>query len=240
MSFEIPPGAVEFGKKGDKERLQLDVLGLVRGEGDDKIISRLGGNFDIELTPSQYESILNDKIFYRQDMQLLPGTYTIDLVVKDRLSGKTAARRQNLTLPVTNSEFSATEVVLSRHAEPSRQASTTDVLSAGSVQIRPSPSREFQSTDNLIIFFKLYNPAQATNGKALVKVTVTVMKDGKPATKPFDYELTDVVTEPTPQLTFAKYIKLAGLATGRYSVVIEARDMAQKKELKQETWFVIK
>ena len=65
------------------------------------------------------------------------------------------------------------------------------------------------------------------------------MKDGKPAMKPIDYQLTEIVTEPVPQLVFAKYIKLAGLATGKYSAVIEARDMGQKKSVKQEAWFVI-
>jgi len=242
LSFEIPPAAVEFGQKGDKQRLQLDVLGLVRGAGDDKILSRLGGNFDVELTAQQYESILNDKIFYRQDMELEAGAYTIDLVVKDRLSGRVAAKRQNLTLPVTDSEFSATEAVLSRHAEPLRQPPTgpADVLSAGNVLIRPSPSREFQTADNLIIFFKLYNATPAAEtGKPLVRVTVTLTKDGKPATKPLDYELTEIVAASVPHITFAKYIKLAGLVTGKYSVVIEARDMAQKKAVKQEAWFVI-
>jgi VWFA-related protein len=242
LSFEIPPAAVEFGRKGDKQQLQLDVLGLVRGEGEDKILSRLGGNFDVELTAQQYQSILNDKIFYRQDMQLEPGAYTIDLVVKDRLSGKVAAKRQNLALPVTDSEFSATEVVLSRHADPLRQPPTgpADVLSVGNVLIRPSPSREFQGTDNLIIFFKIYNPTLVpVTGKALVKVTVTLMKDGKQATKPFEYELNDIVTEPVPQLVFAKYIKLAGLAKGKYSAVIETRDVPQKKVVRREAQFEI-
>jgi hypothetical protein len=242
LSFEIPPAAVEFGQKDGKQRLQLDVLGLVRGKGDDKILSRLGGNFDVELTAKQYESILNDKIFYRQDMELEPGAYTIDLVVKDRLSGKVAAKRQNLSLPVTNSEFSVTEVVLSRHADPMRQPPTgpADVLSVGNVLIRPSPSREFQGTDNLIIFFKIYNPTLVpVMGKALVKVTVTLMKDGKQATKPFDYELNEIITEPVPQLVFAKYIKLAGLAKGKYSAVIEVRDVPQKKVVRQEASFEI-
>lgn len=242
LSFEIPPAAVEFGQKGDKQQLQLDVLGLVRGEGGDKILSRLGGSFDVELTAQQYQSILSDKIFYRQDMQLEPGAYTIDLVVKDRLSGKVAARRQNLALPVTDSEFSATEVVLSRHADPLKQPPTgpTDVLSVGNILIRPSPSREFQGTDNLIIFFKIYNPTLVpVTGKALVKVTVTLMKDGKQATKPFEYELNEIVTEPVPQLVFAKYIKLAGLAKGKYSAVIETRDVPQKKVVRQEAQFEI-
>jgi len=175
-------------------------------------------------------------------MQLEPGAYTIDLVVKDRLSGKVAARRQNLALPVTDSEFSATDVVLSRHADPLRQPPTgpTDVLSVGNVLIRPSPSREFQGTDNLIIFFKIYNPTLVpVTGKALVKVTVTLMKDGKQATKPFEYELNDIVTEPVPQLVFAKYIKLAGLAKGKYSAVIETRDVPQKKVVRREAQFEI-
>ena len=185
LTFEIPPAAITFEKKGDKQRLQLDVLGLVRVEGDTKILSRLGGAFDVDLTADQYESILNDKIFYRQDMLLGSGTYTIDLVVRDRVSGRVAAKRQNLTLPDTDSEFSATNPVLSRHAEPVRQplAVSADVLRAGNVQIRPSPSREFLNTDNLIIFFKIYNPTLVpVTGKALVKVTVTLMKDGKQAT----------------------------------------------------------
>jgi VWFA-related protein len=242
LSFEISPASVEFAQKGDKEHLQLDVLGLVRAEGDDKILSRLGGNFDVELTAQQYESILHDKIFYRQDMQLEAGIYTIDLVVKDRLSGRVAAKRQSLTLPVADSEFSATEVVLSRHAEPLRQPPTgpADVLSAGNVQIRPSTSREFQTADNLIIFFKVYNATPAAEtGKALVRVTVTLLRDGKPAMKPLDYLLTEIVAEPVPHLTLAKYVKLAGLATGKYSVVIEAKDVAQNKTVKQEAWFVI-
>ena len=70
LTLEIPPAAVTFGQKGDKQRLQLDVLGLVRPAGEDRILSRLGGNFDIDLTAKQYESILNDKIFYRQDVHV--------------------------------------------------------------------------------------------------------------------------------------------------------------------------
>ena len=242
LSFEIPPEAVTFDRKAGKQRLQLDVLGLVRAENEEMILSRLGGNFDIELSPQQYESILNDKIFYRQDIQLEAGTYTIDLLVKDRLSGKVAAKREKLVLPVADSEFSATDVVLSRHAEPFTPplSGPSDVLSAGNVQIRPSPSREFHATDNLIIFFKLYNAARAPDsGKPLVRVTVMLTRDGKLVTKPLDYELTETSADPVPHLTFAKYVKLAGLQAGKYMAVIEARDMVHQKVLKQEAFFVV-
>jgi VWFA-related protein len=242
LSFEIPPTAIKFGVKDGKQLLQLDVLGLVRAEGDDKILSRLGGNFEVALTAQQFESILNDKIFYRQDMQLEAGSYTIDLVVKDRLSGRVAAKRQSLKLPATDLEFSATEAVLSRHAERITQplAGPADVLTAGNVQIRPSPSREFQAADSLIVFLKLYNAAPAADtGKPLVRVVVTLSQDGKPAMKPLDYLLTETEPEPVPHLTLAKYVKLAGLATGKYLVVIEAKDMVQNKVVKQEAAFVI-
>jgi hypothetical protein len=114
------------------------------------------------------------------------------------------------------------------------------VLRAGNVQIRPSPSREFLNTDNLIIFFNLYNATPAAEtGKPLVRVTVTLVKDGKPATRPLDYELTETVAEPAPHLAFAKYVKLAGLAPGKYSALIETRDMVGKKVVKQEASFAI-
>jgi VWFA-related protein len=242
LSFEIPPAAVQFEQKGEKQRMQLEVVGVIRGPDNDKNLSRLGGTFAVELTKQQYQSILNDKIFYRQDMQLEAGNYTVDLVIKDALSGKGVAKRQRLVLPVTDKEFSATEVVLSRHAEPVRQppVGPPDVLSIGNVQIRPSTAREFQATDNLIIFFEVYNAsAVAETGKPNVAVRVTLMKDGKPVLKPLDYVLTDVVAEPVPHLTLAKYVKLAGLAPGQYQVVIEAKDLAQNKALKQQTSFSI-
>jgi VWFA-related protein len=242
LSFEIPPSALQFERKGDKERLQLDVLGVVRSEGEDKILSRLGGTFDVQLTAQQYESILTDKIFYRQDMQLEAGTYTIDLVVKDRLSGKTGAKRGKLVLPLADSEFRVTEAVLSRHAEPFQQklVGPNDVLSEGNVQIRPSPSREFRNTDNLIIFFKLYNAMPSPDTSApLIRVSVTLMKDGRPATKPLDYTLTETRTDPVPHITFAKYLKLSGMPAGKYSAVIESRDMVRNKVVKQESQFSI-
>jgi len=241
LSFEIPPGAVQFDRKGDKQRLQLEVLAVVRNEGEDKILSRLGGNFDVALTAQQYESIMNDKIFYRQDMQLEAGNYTVDLIVRDQLSGKVAAKREKLVLPVAGSEFWTTEAVLSRHAQPLKQtAGSGDVLSEDNVQIRPSPSREFHPTDNLIIFFKLYKAAVAREtGKPLVRVTVTLMKEGKAATRPLDYQLTETLTEPVPHLTFAKYVKLTGLPAGKYSAVIESRDIVQQKVVRQEAWFEI-
>lgn len=241
LSFEIPPSAVQFDRRGDKQRLQLEVLGVVRAEGEDKVLSRLGGKFDVGLNAQQYESILNDKIFYRQDIGLYAGSYVVDLIVRDRLSGKVAAKRERLVLPADGSDFWATEAVLSRHVEPLKQtARESDVLSEGNVQIRPSPSREFHSTDNLIIFFKLYNSGLAgETRKPLVRVTVTLVKDGKQAMKPVDYQLTEAATEPVPHLTFAKYIKLSGLRAGKYTAVIESRDMVQQKVVKQEAGFVI-
>jgi VWFA-related protein len=241
LSFEMPPAAMQFDRKGDKQHLHMEVLGVVRAESQDKILSRLGGNFDVWLSAQQYESILNDKIFYRQDMQLSAGNYTVDLIVRDRLSGKVAARREKLVLPETGSDFWTTEAVLSHHAEPQKLTKGTgDVLSEGSVQIRPSPSREFRATDNLIIFFKLYNAAIAREtGKTLVRVTVTLMKDGRLVSRPLDYQLAEAPSELAPDLTFAKYLKLTGLAPGKYSAVIESRDIVQQKVLKQEAWFVI-
>src|SRR2546421_1800818 len=241
LSFEVDPTVVQFDRKGDKQRLQLDVLGVVRAEGDEKILSRLGGNFDVALSPQQYESISHDKIFYRQDIQLYAGSYTVDLIVRDRLSCKVAAKQEKLKLPIDDASFWTTGAVLSRHADPLKGPSRNgDVFTEGSVQIRPSPSREFQSTDNLIVFLQLYNAAVSREtGTSLVRVTVTLMKDGKQVTRPIDYQLTETATDPIPHLTLAKYIKLTGLAAGKYSAVIESRDLVQPKVVRQEASFVI-
>jgi VWFA-related protein len=247
LSIEVPPSAVRFDQKGNKQQMQLEFLGIIR-ETPTKIISRLGGNFNIVLTVEQYQSILTNNIFYRQDIELAPGTYDIDLIIRDRLSGKMAARKEKLFLPPADTEFSTSGLVLSRHVEPAQKTPASaaitgagDVLSQEGVQIRPLPSREFRVKDNLIIFFKLYNVAASPEtGKPLVKVTVTLMKDSKAAIRPIEYVITESPGEPVPHLTFAKYISLAGLPAGKYAAIIESRDMITGKLVTQQASFVIR
>ncbi|MFL6211789.1 MAG: VWA domain-containing protein [Pyrinomonadaceae bacterium] len=244
LAIELPPAALKFEHKSDRQRLQLDVLGVVR-EPPDQILSRLGGSFDAALTAEQYQSILNNNIFYRQDVELAPGTYSVDVIIRDRLAGKLAARRMELVLPEPDDAFAISDVILSRHAEPSGRLATeaaelSDPLSAGGVKIRPAPSREFRPTDDLIIYCQLYNPAlNAETKSALVRVTVTLMRDNQAATRPVDYVLTETQPEPVPHLTFAKYISLAKLPAGKYTALVEARDMVTRKLIKQQQPFII-
>jgi VWFA-related protein len=242
LSIEVPPSAMQFDRRGNKHQVQFEVLGVVR-QTPDKILARLGGNFDIALTAEQYQAILNNNIFYRQDMELAPGTYSIELLFRDKLSGKMAGKKEALVLPEANAEFSTSGVVLSRQAAKYASAAQggVDVLSQQGVQIRPFPSRQFRATENLIIFFELYNAAiNSEMGKPLVRVTVTLLKEGGPVTRPMDYVLTETLTQPVPHLIFAKFISLAGLTPGNYTAAIEAKDTVTHKLVTQQVPFVIK
>jgi VWFA-related protein len=244
LAIELPPSSVKFDRKGDKQSMQLEVLGVLKATPD-RMLSRLGGNFDVNLSASDYNQILNNNIFYRQDLQLTPGDYTIDLIVRDRQSGKVTARREHVVLPETDSEFATTPVVLSRYVEPARQlppdpAEFPDVFVYGKQLIRPSAALQFKNTDNLIMFLAVYNAANSTEtGKPLVRVSVRLVKDGQPATKFFDFVLTDIQNQPVPHLTFAEYLRLASLQPGRYQAMIETRDMVTRQSTKQEASFEI-
>ncbi|HEX3253295.1 MAG TPA: VWA domain-containing protein [Pyrinomonadaceae bacterium] len=244
LAIELPPAAVKFESKGDKRSMQLEVLGVLK-TGSERIVSRLGGNFDVNLNAADYDQILNNNIFYRQDLQLASGEYTIDLIVKDKQTGKMAAHREQFVLPEPEAEFAATPVALSRYVEPASQlapdpAEFPDVFVYGKQLIRPSAARQFKATDNLIMYLAVYNAANSPDtGKPLVRVTVRLMKDGQPATKFFDFVLTDIQERPVPHLTFAEYLRLANLAPGRYQAMIEVKDMVTRKSSKQEAPFDI-
>lgn len=244
LALEIPPSAVKFERKADKESMQLEVLGVLKATPE-RTLSRLGGNFDVNLSADDYNQILNNNIFYRQDLQLTSGDYTIDLMVRDKQSGKVAARREHFVLAEPDEEFATTPVVLSRYVEaasqlPPNPADFPDVFVHGKQLIRPSSGRQFKASDNLIMFMAVYNAANSPEtSKPLVRVTVRLMKDGQPATKFFDFVLTDVQAQPVPHLTFAEYLRLTGLAPGRYQAMIETKDMVTRKSTKQEASFEI-
>ena len=244
LAIEVPPSAVKFERKGDKQSMQLEVLGVVKATPD-RMLTKLGGNFSVSLSAGDYNEIVNNNIFYRQDLHLTSGDYTIDLVVQDKQSGKVSARREHLVLPEPDAEFATTPVVLSRYVEqasqlPPNPADSPDVFVYGKQLIRPSAALRFKSTDNLIMFLDVYNPANSTEtGKPLVRVSVRLMKDGQPASKFFDFVLTDIQNQPLPHLTFAQYLKLTNLAAGRYQATIETKDMVTRKSTKQEAPFEI-
>ena len=244
LAIELPPSAVKFERKGDKQSMQLEVLGVLK-QTPERVLSRLGGNFDVNLSENDYKQILANNIFYRQDLQLAPGDYTLDVIVRDKISGKTTARRQQIVLPEPDAEFATTPVVLSRYVEPASElppnpAELPDVFVHRKRLIRPSADRRFSVSDNLIMFLSVYNAANNTEtGTPQVRVTVRLMKDGQPATKPLDYVLTDVQNQPVPHLQFAEFIRLASLAPGRYQLSIEAKDMVTRKFTKQDAPFEI-
>ncbi|HET6979371.1 MAG TPA: VWA domain-containing protein [Pyrinomonadaceae bacterium] len=244
LAIEVPPSAVKFDKKGDKQSMQLEVLGVLKATPD-RMLSRLGGNFDVNLSANDYNQILNNNIFYRQDLQLTAGDYTIDLIVRDKLSGKISARREHFELSEPDAEFATTPVVLSRYVEPANQlppdpAQFPDVFVYRKQLVRPSAALQFKKTDNLIMFSAIYNAANSPDtGKPLVRVSVRLMKDGQPASKFFDFVLTDVQDQPVSHLTFAEYVRLANLAPGRYQAMIETKDMVTRKSTKQEASFEI-
>ena len=244
LALEVPPGVIKFERKGDKQAAQFEVLGVLKQQPD-TILFRLGSPFSVALTDAQYKVLSANNIFYREDVEVAPGTYTVELLVRDKLSGKVVGKREQLVLPEADAAFSTSGVVLSHFVERAKipalgAAQTTDVFNQGGVQIRPLPSRVFHTADNLIIFFETYNAAVSeATGKPFVLVTVTLMKDGKLVKKPVDYTLSDAASEPVPHLTCAKYVALAGLSPGDYVAVIETRDMVARKLVKQQVPFVI-
>ena len=244
LAIELPPSAIKFERKADKRAMQLEVLGVLKA-GNDRMLSRLGGNFDVNLSDNDYNTILSNNIFYRQDLELAPGEYTIDLIVRDKLSGKTSARREQFSLADQDAEFATTPAVLSRYVEqanqlPPNHAEFADVFVHGKQLIRPSAALQFKNTDNLVMYLGVYNAANSPDtSKPLVRVSVRLMKDGQPASKFFDFVLTEPEAQPVPHLTFAEYLKLTSLTPGRYQAMIEVKDMVTRKASKQEVPFEI-
>jgi hypothetical protein len=90
------------------------------------------------------------------------------------------------------------------------------------------------------MFLDVYNAANSTETESLWCVSRAAdERTGKPATKFFDFVLTDIQSQPVPHLTFAQYLQLANLAAGRYQAMIETKDMVTRKSTKQEASFEI-
>ncbi len=222
--IEIPSAAVRFEKRGEVNQARLQILGLVR-DIHNNVLMRFGGPTQFKATSAEYEVLKAGDISFVQTLDLPSGSpYSFEVLVKDLLSGKVSRGEYGLYLREQEPALALSTVLLAREAEKTGQ-SGAQFLSAGDVKILPSARCAFHNGDNLIFYFDVYNPQLQADKKTDLNVEMFLMQGGQRVNLSLpSYRLSQPVTESLPHVTVARFVQLAGLTAGDYSLVINVHD----------------
>jgi VWFA-related protein len=238
--LEMPTRSIRFEQSGKFSVARLQIIGLVR-DIERNPVARFGRQVQYSASEADYKILEPGNVSLLDSVELAPGNYTYEVTVKDLASGNAAYREQGLYLRDQQPELTMSTILLARNVDKAA-GTTSQFLTVGGARILPSAQCEFRNGDNLIFYFDVYYPKVEAERKTDVAVSTWLMLNGQRLQLGLsDFRLAQVESSPFPHMTVARYVKLAGLDAGDYSLVVRVRDaLADRTTLAQAPFTIVK
>src|SRR6266849_6620932 len=189
---------------------------------------------------SLFQSSMDLFSIYQKSVPLRSGLYRLDLVIKDTTSGNLGVFNTVVRVPrFEDDKMDASSLILADQIEavPSRQVGTGQFI-LNSYKVRPRISREFSGADRLGIFFQLYNlKVDDTLHKTNISVAYRIIKDHQEIWN--DVETADHLHQGGEQLTIQRYLPVASLGPGRYTIEVIAIDLLTNQTITRAADFTV-
>jgi GWxTD domain-containing protein len=240
ITVQVANRDLSFQSKQGVHTAILDLYGRITTPGGvvaqtfEDVISR-------DFPDSLFQSSLNLSSIYQKSVPLRSGLYRLDLVIKDTLSGNLGVFNTVLRVPhFADDKLDASSLILADQIEtvPSNQTGTGQFL-LNSYKVHPRLSQEFSSADKLGIFLQLYNlKLDAVSHKTKVSVAYRITMDQQEIWRAV--ETPDHLHQGGEQLTVERFIPVASLAPGRYSIEVTAIDLLTNDTVIRTADFTVK
>jgi len=249
ITVQVPNRDLNFQFKHGVHSAVLNLYGRITTPGGvvvqtfEEIVSR-------DVSDSLFQSSLNLYSIYQKAVPLRPGLYRLDVVVKDTQSGNLGVVDTALRVPrFAEDKLDASSLILADQIEtvPSSQIGSGQFV-LNSYKVRPRLSQEFSNTDKLGIFLQLYNlkvdqNTHKTNVSIAYRIKAyRINKDQQNDQQEVwrAVETSDQIRQGGEQLTIQRYLPVASLAPGRYTIEFTAIDLLTNETVIRTADFTIK
>jgi GWxTD domain-containing protein len=227
-----------FQDSGGLQRARLNIFGRVIAVSGRRI-----GIFEdpVETTasPAELADAKERKSAYQKAMPLAPGTYKVEVVVRDIVSGATGVRKIGFTVPKYDAkQLNTSTLVLASKLENIDPARDTTMFTIGQTKVVPNLSRNYRRGQPIGLYMQVYNVGtDQTTLRPSVDVQYILMKDGKEVGK--QTEDWQGLADYGQRLTLARLIDTRNLATGEYTIEVRIRDRVSNQALTKNDKFTV-
>lgn len=192
---------------------------------------------------SLFQQSLKLKSIYQAAIPLRPGLYRLDIVVKDVQSGNVGVINTRLAVPrYAEDKLDASSLILADQLErvPAKQIGLGQFV-LGSTKVRPRLDSDFTNADRLGIYLQVYNfKADDKTHKSNSTFQFSVKKGNQPVPD-MQFKLTgDEMKQTGDQVTIERWLPLASLAPGKYTLEINATDGVANQSISKTADFTVK
>ncbi|MBI2686271.1 MAG: GWxTD domain-containing protein [Acidobacteria bacterium] len=193
-----------------------------------------------EVPSEMLEAASKGASIYQKAIPLPPGTYRLNVVVKDVFGGNMNNYEMALNVPrMEDDVFTHSTVVLADLIEkvPTRSIGAGQFV-IGSTKVRPRVTESFSRDEKMGIYVKLYNfEADEKTHKPMGQVVYEVNKVGS-TDKIFEF--TEEIKEGSPtEVTIEKLLPLKSLAPGQYELKMKVTDKIRNQTVTPTAKFTV-
>jgi hypothetical protein len=240
VTVQIPNSQLSFQAKEGIHSAVLNVFGRITTLTG-RVVQTFEDSVSRDFPDSLYQQSLKMQSIYQKAVPLRPGLYRLDLVIKDVRSGNIGVVNSRLAVPrYDDDKLDTSSLILADQLErvPAKQIGTGQFV-LGSMKVRPRLESDFTTSDRLGIYLQVYNlkPDEKTH-KSNATFQFTVKKGDEQVWQ--TKQTSEDMKQTGEQITIERWLPLATLTPGKYTLVVNATDMLTNQTISRTADFTVK
>lgn len=179
------------------------------------------------------------KSVYQKAIALTPGTYKVDVVVRDVVSGNKGIVSKGFTVPkYDDKKLSTSTMVLASKLRSTTEGDIGGMFVIGNAKVIPNLSAVYKKGQEMGVYLQVYNAEiDQTTLRPAVEVEYVLTKDGKEVLR--QNEDWQGLSDSGQRLTLARLLPTAQMPTGNYELKIKIKDRVGNQILEPAEKFTI-
>ena len=238
ITIQVENKDLVFQDSGGLLQARINIFGRITS-----VAGRRAGVFEDPVITTATSEELNDakerKSAYQKAVALPPGTYKVDVIVRDVASGATGVRHIALPVPKYDAaKLSTSTLVLAAKLESLVDKPAVGQFVIGQTKVIPNVSGIYHRGSPVGVYLQVYNAGiDQTTLRPSVDVEYALTKDGKEIGK--QAEDWRGLSDSGQRLTLARLIDTRQLAAGEYELTIRIRDHVSGQSLAPSAKFTV-
>jgi len=171
---------------------------------------------------------------YQKAIALTPGTYKVDVVVRDVSTGNKGIRNLGFTVPrYDDKKLSTSTLVLANKLRPTDERDIGQMFVVGGAKVVPNLTGSFQRGQDVGIYLQVYNAGiDQTTLRPAVDVEYVLTRGGKEVLR--QKEDWTGLSDSGQRLTLARLLPTSNVPAGEYEIRIQIKDRVSGQILEDD------
>lgn len=160
ISMAVPGSAIPIPEEKDKDKVALDVLGIVQDE-QGRPVGRIRQT--MKLPPGSVGTLTSKQVLYQSSVTLPPGRFSIKVVVRENTSGLMGSFEAPVVVPeLKQAPLKVSSVILSTQVQPAKESGGNPLVRNGE-QLVPNLTHVAGKDQKLFFYYEVYDPVAQEN-----------------------------------------------------------------------------